>query len=116
VSKRWQCGAEYVWGVGAVSYQVIQSMVYYSVTLHWSQDREIGSCVVGGVDAAYLASVSALSFPGMLVWLGTQCMVITVSLARRFTATSLMFQVVSYPSPRVRQEALVMAAWLSVKM
>jgi hypothetical protein len=91
VSKRWQCGVEYVLGLGAVSYQVIQSVVYCSLTLHRSQDREIGSHVVGGVDAACLASVSASSFPGMLVWPGTQCMVIAVSLARRFSVTSLMF-------------------------
>jgi hypothetical protein len=91
-------------------------VVYCSLTLRQSQDREIGSHVVGGVDAACLASMSASSFPGMLVWPGTQCMVIMVSFVCRFSMTSLMFQVVSCPSPRVRQEALVMAAWLSVTM
>jgi hypothetical protein len=116
VSKQRRCGAEYVLGLGAVSYQVIQSVVYCSLTLHRSQDREIGSRVISGVDAACLASSSASLFPGMLVWPGTQCMVITVLLARRFSATSLMFQVVSCPGPRVRKEALVMAAWLSVKV
>jgi hypothetical protein len=58
-------------------------VVHCSLSLHQSQDQEIGSCLIGGVDAACLASTSALSFPGMLVWPGTQYMVIAVSLAWR---------------------------------
>jgi uncharacterized membrane protein YgaE (UPF0421/DUF939 family) len=54
-------------GFGDVVYQVSQSVVYCSRTLRRSQDREIGSLVVGGVVAACLASASASSFPWMLV-------------------------------------------------
>jgi hypothetical protein len=72
VVSRWrQCGAEYVLGFGDVSYQVLQSVVYCSHTLRWSQDKEMGSCIIGDCVVACLASLSASSFPAISVCLGT---------------------------------------------
>jgi hypothetical protein len=84
-----------------VEYHLAQSVVYCSRTLHQSQDRDMGSRVVGCADAACFASASASSFPCMLVCPGTQCMVMVVAWARRVCAMSLMFHAVSCPRPRV---------------
>jgi hypothetical protein len=115
VSSLRLCSAAYVLGLGIAWYQEVHSVMYLSWTWRRSQERDTGSAVVGGSVVACLAMRSASSLPEMSVWPGTQCSVTgTVRRWRRVEVVSIE-RARSWPGPVDRQDAHLIADWLSVK-
>jgi hypothetical protein len=114
-NRRWK-GAAYVFGLGFLSNQDVQSEVCCSRTQRRIQERVTGEGVEGSVEAAYLASALASSLPGMAVCPGTQWTVMVELVLLMSVAVSWMSRAVSCPGPWVRSVVRVIAAWLSVNM
>jgi hypothetical protein len=94
-SNRRQKGAAYVFGLGFLSNQGVQSEVCCSRTRWRIQERVTGEGVEGSVEAACLVSASALSLPGMAVCLGTQWTMMVESVLLMSVAISWMSRAVS---------------------
>jgi hypothetical protein len=67
ISSLHLCSMVYILGLGIALYQEVHSIIYLSWTLRRSQERDIGSAVIGGRVVASLVMWSTSSLPDMSV-------------------------------------------------